>query len=186
MRDWFSHVDSGINATGQIAALSRRNDDEGGLQMATTPGKSGPIAGTHFSWEEVVRRSGYTTLPAELRAGATRQAKNMEKLRTELNKRRKVHNLPETGLNVLSWARSPKHNVEVGGALHSRHLMADACDIDKQEILRVCPWPGGAQDFDQAAETIFANGGLGLYKPGNRHVDSRGYHARWTSWTPGG
>lgn len=158
--------------------------------MATTTAKhagaSGAIAGTHFSWEEVVRNSGYTTLPSGLQTGATQHAKNMEKLRAELNKRRKVHELPETGLNVLSWARSPQHNIDVGGAKHSRHLMCDACDIAKEEILRICPWPGGAADFDQAAETIFANGGVGLYKPGNRHVDSRGYHARWTSWTPGG
>jgi uncharacterized protein YcbK (DUF882 family) len=141
------------------------------------------IAGTHFTWGEVVHNSGYSRLPLFLRPRAVRQAKNMERLRTALNAERRRRRLNPTGIGVISWARSPQHNHDVGGAAQSRHLKADACDISKQEVARLCPWDSGY--FDRTADNIFRNGGFGQYSGGNRHVDSRGTRARWTTWQPG-
>jgi uncharacterized protein YcbK (DUF882 family) len=152
----------------------------------------------HFNWGEVIGngRSGYPKVPLGPfklpngkwvfpRTRARVHAANMEKLRTRVNLRREMHNLPATGINVLSWARSWEHNRAVGGAADSQHLYFGACDISLQEIERLYPWRGGTKDFDIDANTIFATGGLGQYPGGNRHVDSRGYRARWTSWVPG-
>src|SRR6266511_119696 len=142
----------------------------------------GRIAGTHFTWEEALRRSGYTRCPVRLRLSVRRHAKSMERLRAAVNVERSHHKLRPTGLNVISWIRSPAKNAAVGGARQSRHLRGDACDIAKEEIRRVFPWRGGLKDFDFIANRIFKNGGFGQYPGGNRHVDSRGYRARWTWW----
>ena len=109
----------------------------------------------------------------------------MEALRSQVNLARGRHKLKPTGISVLSWARSYEHNLAVGGAGNSQHLYFDACDISLQEIQRLCPWNGGHNDFDKIANNIFHSGGFGTYPGGNRHVDSRGYRARWSTWTPG-
>ena len=139
----------------------------------------GSIAGTHFTWEEARTRSGYRTLPARLRPNVERHARNLERVREAVNAARGERGLDSTGLAVLSWVRSPRHNREVGGARNSRHLYGDATDHAVQEIDRVLPWRGGRGDFDDIIERVFANGGVGLYPAGNRHVDSRGSRARW-------
>ena len=116
------------------------------------------------------------------RANVVRHALNLQRLRVALNAKRREHGLRPTGIHVLSWARSYRHNKEVGGASRSQHLFFGACDISIQEIDRIFPWRGGRRDFDAVANRVFAKGGLGQYPAGNRHVDSRGYRARWTTW----
>lgn len=148
----------------------------------------------HFTWPEATANSGYEKIPTtisfhgvmltgtEAKANAIKHAGHMESLRSRLNYMRGKHGLGETGIVVLSWVRSPQHNHDVGGAPLSRHQYWDACDIALSEIDRLCPWPSGRADFDAACEYVFALGGVGLYPAGNRHVDSRGYRARWTSF----
>jgi uncharacterized protein YcbK (DUF882 family) len=146
----------------------------------------------HFSWDEVVAGSGYAYLPfgptaigngrivATPRINARRHALNLERLRSAVNEARRLKGLPPTGINILDWARSFAHNIEVGGASNSQHLYFLATDIALQEIERLCPWASGRETFDGLLERVFANGGVGLYPAGNRHVDSRGHRARWT------
>ena len=143
------------------------------------------IAGTHFGWSEALHNSWYTKVPLLMRRAVIRHARNLERLRTRINAERKAHGLPPTGITILSWIRSPAKNRSVGGASKSRHMSGDATDIAREEVNRLCPWPNGRRDFDRIANQVFAKGGFGTYPGGNRHVDSRGFFARWTSWTPG-
>lgn len=156
------------------------------------PAKAPPSP--HFTWVEVLHNSGYSRLPfgptavglgrmvMTPRINAKRHAAKLEELRAHVNTLRAAHRLPPTGLRVLSWARSYEHNKRVGGAFNSQHLYFLATDIAKEEIERMCPWPGGRVRFDALLEQVFANDGVGLYPAGNRHCDSRGSRARWTSF----
>jgi uncharacterized protein YcbK (DUF882 family) len=147
----------------------------------------------HFTWTEVTGNSGYSRVPLgptpvglgriclTPRLNARRHAANLERLRSAVNEARRSQGLSPVGFRVISWARSYAHNKAVGGASNSQHLYFLATDISVQEIDRICPWPGGRVMFDQLLEVVFAQGGVGLYPAGNRHVDSRGSRARWTS-----
>lgn len=148
---------------------------------------------THFNWSEVFAKSGYPGIPlgpmrlpngdwVKPRVNAKTHARNLEKLRTALNAERAKRGLPETGIAINSWARSWEHNKEVGGAFKSQHLYFKATDITKEEVARICPWKGGPTDFDKIANEIFKDGGFGQYPGGARHVDSRGYRSRWSSF----
>lgn len=151
----------------------------------------------HFSWPEATRNSGFAKVPETItfhgvtltgkqaKTNCIRHARNLELLRAEVNKLRARFHLPETGLNFTSWVRSPQHNHDVGGAPLSRHQYWDATDISLQEIERLCPWAHGHADFDALCDKVFKLGGFGQYPAGARHVDSRGYRARWSSFTPG-
>jgi GH24 family phage-related lysozyme (muramidase) len=140
------------------------------------------IGRTHFTWEEVRSKDG-KQVPLHLRPNVIRHAKNLEKLRTAVNVARAKRGLKPTGLKILSWYRSPQHNEDVGGASKSRHMKGDATDIAKGEITRLCPWPGGRDTFEASADHVFREGGFGQYPAGSRHVDSRGYKARWKTWS---
>ena len=122
----------------------------------------------HYTYGEAASKDG-VPIPARMRARARNHAFKMEVLR---------HELGDGPLPVLSWYRSPARNRAVGGAAESRHMKADACDIDVA-VVRKHP------RFDQIADRIFANSGFGQYPGGNRHVDSRPGRARWTSFRPG-
>lgn len=151
----------------------------------------------HFTLSEALHNSGFRSPPGQVSfdgvyltrdqyvANLQRHAHNLETLRAQVNALRGHHHLPPTGINFVSWVRSPGHNHEVGGALLSRHQYWDATDISLEEIQRLCPWPHGHSDFDHLCDLVFAHGGFGTYPGGNRHVDSRGYRARWSDWTPG-
>lgn len=165
--------------------------------MRYRPAPAGRGPSPHFTWAEVIGagKSGYPAVPlgpfrlpngrwVTPRVSARKQAHRMELLRGGVNRLRADHDLPATGIAVLSWARSWQHNLDVGGAGDSRHLHFDACDIALAEIDRLCPWRGGRESFDLVANLVFALGGFGQYPAGNRHVDSRGYRARWTSFVP--
>jgi len=154
---------------------------------------SAKVDGTHFTVGEVLANSGYKTMPRgptrvglivclTPRRNATKQAHAMEQLREMVNQSRKLHNLPPTGINLNSWARTWAHNQTVGGARFSQHLRFRACDVTAQEIARLMPWDGGAKLFDLLLNAVFVKGGVGLYPGGNRHGDTRGRRARWTSF----
>jgi len=146
----------------------------------------------HFTWAEVNAHSGYAYLPygptaigngrlvMTPRINARKHAANLERLRSAVNEARRLKGYGATGIRILSWARSYEHNRQVGGAPDSQHLYFLATDIALEEIDRLMPWASGRETFDGLLESIFANGGVGLYPAGNRHVDSRGHRARWT------
>ena len=159
--------------------------------MAWYPPLRPPSA--HFTWAEVIAHSGYDRVPlgpfrlpngqwVTPRANARTQARLLEKVRAEVNYLRASHLLRPTGITILSWARSWEHNKEVHGAQDSQHLYFRACDISLGEILRLCPWEGGRADFERIIQQVYWKGGVGDYAAGNRHVDCRGYRARWSSF----
>lgn len=84
--------------------------------------------------------------------------------------------------------RHPMFNLEVNGALKSQHIYGTAIDLYIGDLDR----SGVADSSDKVLastllETLVGNkGGLGNY-PGTQvlHVDTRGYRARWQSYTPG-
>jgi len=127
------------------------------------------FASPHFERKETSCHDPQNTpVPGNLRANAQRQAFNLEKLR---------HALGDKPLAILSWYRTPAWNAQVGGASQSRHMQADAADFTVQTVSGF-----GTGRFDQICDKLFANGGVGNYPSGSRHVDSRGTRARWTSF----
>jgi uncharacterized protein YcbK (DUF882 family) len=134
----------------------------------------------NFTWPEVTR--GHGRAPIAVRRRAITHAKNLERLRAAINMARRRHGLKPTGIHILSWWRPEWYNRKIGGARYSRHIQGDATDISLQEVNRLMPWRGGNREFDALANRIFAHGGFGQYPGGSRHVDSRGYKARWTSF----
>lgn len=119
----------------------------------------------HYELREAAcKDAARTPVPRRMRPRAQRHAFRLEQLR---------HELGDRPLPVLSWYRTPAHNVAVGGASRSKHMKAIATDFDRAVL------PSG---FDAAADRIFADGGFGQYPGGNRHVDSRAGRARWTSY----
>ena len=89
-------------------------------------------------------------------------------------------------IKINSGHRTPRTNIEIGGASKSRHIAGEAIDMkigdidnngfysdkDKQLILEICE-----------KELIKNKGGIGKY-PGTRvvHIDTRGYKARWDDY----
>lgn len=120
----------------------------------------------HFKiGEAACHDPGHTPVPAKLITGAQAHAFKLEQLR---------HELGDVALPPLSWFRTPAWNAAQGGASESRHLFADATDFTVQLVQSI-----GTSRFDAACEKVFANGGFGRYPSGSRHVDSRGFKARW-------
>ena len=147
--------------------------------MASVKYKNGPSL--HYTWKEVNPR-GFSGMGLPVRTRAIAQAQRMEKLRAAVNQARKSHGKQETGIAVLSWWRPVAYNKQIHGAVNSRHIKGDACDISLQEIQRLMPWPSGQADFDKLCQRIWPDGGFGTYPGGSRHVDCRGYKARWSSY----
>lgn len=147
--------------------------------MAVTKGPS-----AHFTWAEV-NPHGFRGLTLGLRLKARKHAKKLETLRTQINAERAKHHLKPTGIKILSWWRPEWYNHQIGGAGQSKHIQALATDISEQEIHRLMPWDGGKAQFDRMCNVLFRSDGFGQYKSGARHVDSRGYRARWSVFKPG-
>ncbi len=118
----------------------------------------------HYTIREARSKDG-VLIPDRLRRGARDHAFNLEKLARRL----RVKKIP-----VLSWYRSRHRNTAVGGAKDSRHLYADATDHTREWVNQV-----GRAKVLREASAIFARGGLGTYKSGSLHFDSRGVRARW-------
>lgn len=138
----------------------------------------------HYTWQEVNPHN-FPGLKPSLRLKAIKHARKLETLRAQVNARRKQHKLKETGINILSWWRPAWYNKKIGGAGQSKHIQALATDISEQEIQRLMPWTGGKIEFDSLANQLFRTDGFGQYRNGARHVDSRGYRARWSTFKPG-
>ena len=152
------------------------------------------IPGTNFTYGEVVNKSGASRMPRgrhRLPNGkivtpwrnAIVHARNLQKLRNAINKERRRRGLRPTGIVINSWWRTWDHNAEVGGARDSQHMYLLATDITREEVGRLCPWKGGRDFFDRTADRLFKNGGFGEYPGGARHVDSRGWRSRWSSFS---
>ena len=73
-------------------------------------------------------------------------------------------------VTVTSGNRCPSYNAEIGGGLHSQHLLGKAADI---KVKGVKP-----QDVADFAETLLDEGGIGRYNSFT-HVDVRNRKARW-------
>ncbi len=107
----------------------------------------------HFTWSEL------GDPPSRCRQGSLVLAQTLEALR------RRCGNRP---LHLLSGYRTPQHNAEVGGALHSQHLLGRAADI-----------PEGYATTEEALMVGFI--GVGSKGDWAIHVDVRtGPHAHWT------
>ena len=97
-------------------------------------------------------------------------------------------NLDTESIVVRYGYRHPMYNLEIGGALKSQHIYGTAIDLRIGDLDR----SGVADSTDKAIasellESLVGNkGGFGNY-PGTQalHVDTRGYRARWQSYTPG-
>lgn len=76
---------------------------------------------------------------------------------------------------ILSGYRCQNHNANVGGAVHSQHMLGRAADI---RIMN-----HNTEEMAQLAEQVpaFHHGGIGTYTGQNRiHVDIRDTPARWS------
>jgi len=91
-------------------------------------------------------------------------------------------------IKLRSGHRNPKRNHYIGGASQSRHIYGEAIDIGVGDI----NIDGKANKQDKQIvlnlldkKNIKNSGGIGLY-PGTHAVqfDTRGYRARWNSYTP--
>lgn len=119
----------------------------------------------HFRKEEAACKDG-TFVPVRLIPNARKHAFNLERLR---------HRLGDKPVQIISWYRTPDYNKRVGGASLSQHVNALATDHPVQWVRRF-------KDFDRHARIVFRVGGFGTYPAGNRHLDSRGWFARWSSY----
>lgn len=121
----------------------------------------------HFTIVEAACHDG-TPVPKRLKKRARDHAFRMEKLR---------HGLGDKSIPVISWYRTDAYNRSVHGAKESRHVQADACDVDSAWVSKT-----GRKKVQAVAEVVFANGGVGTYPGGSMHFDSRGTRARWSSF----
>ncbi len=125
-------------------------------------------AGTaHFGLHEFACKDG-TAVPTDLCGHVQKLMEQLEVLRTELG---------NTPIKVISGYRTVSYNTRIGGATRSRHLCAQAADI---QVDGYTP--------KQVADTIerliaagkMMQGGLGRYSTFT-HYDVRGRRARWGS-----
>ena len=90
------------------------------------------------------------------------------------------------GFMVRCGHRHPRRNMASKGASQSQHQFGKAADLEIRDINN----DGKKDDKDKQIvleileKIVDDDGGLGLY-PGTMsvHLDSRGYKARWTSYT---
>jgi zinc D-Ala-D-Ala carboxypeptidase len=86
----------------------------------------------------------------------------LEQLRTAIGNR---------PIYINSGYRCPTHNRNVGGAKNSQHMYGKAADIRAKDM--------SPRTLEKFADTIFANGGVGMGGQNIVHVDTRGHKARW-------
>jgi hypothetical protein len=122
----------------------------------------------HFTLAEAASHDGIA-VPRRMRPAARDHAFRLERLR---------HALGDVPVPITSWYRSPARNRAVGGAAKSWHMRAVATDHPVEFVHR-------HPSFDRLAAGIWSDGGFGQYPGGARHVDTRGFRARWTTYTPG-
>jgi hypothetical protein len=130
----------------------------------------------HFSWDELASNNG-ERVPARLRSNAIRHAWNLERFR---------HALGDVSISIDGPYRSPSYNRQVGGAQNSRHTFADASDFFAAQVdrwVRQSAKLKSKADVLRIANRIWSKGGVGNETSGTLHVDSRGYRARFVTWT---
>ena len=114
----------------------------------------------HFSFEEF-RCSDGTYPPKKYWDNLQLLMYKLEHLRSALG---------DKAITINSGYRTWKYNKKIDGAKKSRHLYADAADIDVQGM--------SDNKVYEAANQIFKRGGVGKHST-YTHVDIRGYKARW-------
>lgn len=130
----------------------------------------------HFRWSDMADTRG-PAVPKHLRGNAIRHCWNLERLR---------HRLGGVPIVIDGPYRTYQHNREIGGAYNSRHTYADASDHFLAQVER---WTRQSLkvrsrgDVVNMASRVFAKGGVGNETSGTLHLDSRGYRARFVTWT---
>lgn len=109
-----------------------------------------------------------TLVPASLNRKCRDHAFNLEQLR---------HELGDRPIPVISWYRTRRYNIVIGGASASKHVEAIATDHPREWVQEV-----GRTKVLTAGNRVFARGGMGTYPWGALHFDTRGVRARWSSW----
>lgn len=132
----------------------------------------------HFSWEDMAdtQTHRFPGAPAT-RANAIRHCWNLERLR---------HALGDIPISIDGPSRTVAHNRAIGGASDSRHTHGDASDHFVDQVNRwVAASPKLKTRLDAVAlcEKVFAKGGVGNETSGTLHLDSRGWKARFVTWT---
>jgi hypothetical protein len=124
----------------------------------------------HFSKAEFACSDG-TPIPKELEGNAHRLALALEHVRRNLG------NVP---LDLLSVYRTPEHNKAVHGAKGSKHVTAEAADLDVASIMK----HGLTHDqILHAVESVPDIHGVGIYPSGAIHADVRsGGRVFWSDW----
>lgn len=130
----------------------------------------------NFSWGEMGSKRG-DIVPRRLRRNAIRHGWNLERFR---------HQLGDVGMAIDGPYRTVAYNREIGGAENSRHTFADASDFFAGQVdrwVRQSPRLRSKADVLRVANRVFARGGVGNETSGTLHVDSRGWRARFVTWT---
>jgi GH25 family lysozyme M1 (1,4-beta-N-acetylmuramidase) len=123
----------------------------------------------HFTLAEWACHDRNKTRPSnKLRSNVQRHAFALERFR---------HELGDVPVPLGSAFRTEAYNRQVGGASQSRHVKGDATDLFKAWVDHV-----GRGKALQAAEKVWARGGVGNETSGTLHVDSRGWRARFVTW----
>ncbi len=149
------------------------------LQRWRARGKGRYIAGTRFTWSQVLAKSWYPRIPSKFKTDIIRHARNLQELLRRVNEERAKRDLgPASIIEILSWLRSYAKNKFVGGAKYSQHKKGCATDISIGEIDRLCPWSGGRAWWTEQCEDIFD--GIGKSYGTAIHVDSRGWDTEWS------
>lgn len=106
-----------------------------------------------------------TQVPEKYVCNAQELAHNLQALRDHLDE----------PVILNSGYRTPKYNKSVGGKTASKHLLAQAADIN---VKSKTPKQLHAIIEKLIEQKIMKQGGLGLY-PGFVHYDVRGTKSRW-------
>jgi uncharacterized protein YcbK (DUF882 family) len=108
-----------------------------------------------------------TPVPKRLMKRARDHAFRLERVR---------HAIGDRPVAIISWYRHPAYNRRIGGATRSQHINAVATDHPKSWVNKI-----GKSRLLRIGNSIFRNGGMGVYPAGSMHFDSRGWRSRWTS-----
>lgn len=119
----------------------------------------------HFSLAEFRCRDG-SDVPEEYLDNVQRLAELLEVIRAKIGAR---------PIRVISGYRSPKYNKKIGGARHSRHMTAEAGDLQARGMTPDALYAAIRELIEEGLHV----GGLGRYR-NFIHVDVRtGRVARW-------
>lgn len=129
--------------------------------------------------------TGGVAVPRSLRRNAIRHCWNLERLRHALIEAARSHGRKFSGIHIDGPYRTIPHNRRIGGAQNSRHTFADASDHFVNQVDRWCRETGLSRgQILNICDRIWAKGGVGNEGSGTFHLDSRGFRARFTTWTP--